>query len=297
MQVASADYEAEEEPEPIEPFREKNIRVFANVTSDESVGEPMEEMSVLLCDTFGDLLSTYFKSFSIEGTDMPWKAFMGDWIQDEIRRTFGISYDHRHDDCCYALVKMEKIEKSVKLGNLTDIGVKDYVQRAIENLNVSDSSEIRKFMKSYGTHYIDSHVTGNFIYQVFKFKRAGYHLLKSYIRQKNSRQHHKTTDLRTYFASYFLHQIGDIRVASGNKTIERWARKHLRDGQYLHSRPTLLRLRYNPVLVHKLNELLDNGALLGLSLKTLRPLFKDSYKAERYAEVVENDMKLWEINA
>lgn len=42
---------------------------------------------------------------------------------------------------------------------------------------------------------------------------------------------------------------------------------------------------------------MDKGALIGLNLKTLRPLFKDRRKADSYAEVVENDLQLWEINA
>lgn len=79
--------------------------------------------------------------------------------------------------------------------------------------------------------------------------------------------------------------------------IENWARQNLRDSQYLFSRPSLLRLHYNPILAFKLNDILDTGALLGLHLKTLRPLFKDKFSAERFAEIVENDMKLWEINA
>lgn len=86
-------------------------------------------------------------------------------------------------------------------------------------------------------------------------------------------------------------------MASGNKRIEEWARDNLRDSQYLFSRPSLLRLYYNAKLAIMLNDMLDNGALLGLGLKILRPLFKDKYKRDKYAEIVENDMKLWEVNA
>lgn len=88
-----------------------------------------------------------------------------------------------------------------------------------------------------------------------------------------------------------------LQIASGNKRIEQWARNNLLDSQYLYSRPSLLRVHYSPILAYKLNEMLDDGALLGLNLKILRPLFKDRYKRERYAEIVENDIKLWEINA
>lgn len=88
-----------------------------------------------------------------------------------------------------------------------------------------------------------------------------------------------------------------LQMASGNKRIEEWARDNLRDSQYLFSRPSLLRLYYNAKLAIMLNDMLDNGALLGLGLKILRPLFKDKYKRDKYAEIVENDMKLWEVNA
>ncbi|KAM3966013.1 torso-like protein [Aphomia sociella] len=292
-QVVSADYE-EENQEPSVPFSEKNIRVFANVTSIENNRESLSNIDILMCETFEDLLDTYFSNFKIEGTDKPWKAFMGDWILDEILRTLGIIYDGKPDNCCYILVKLTKTHKTVKLEDMSDVTVKDYVDSAIRKLNFSDPSELRKFMKSYGTHYIESYITGDFIYQVFKYKRPWYNVLKTKLRNSS---HTGSSNLRFYFSSYFLTQVGDIRIASGNKTVEEWARRNLRDSQYLYSRPSLLRLQSSPMLAYKLNQYLDNGALLGLGLKTLRPLFKDRRKAELYAEIVENDLQLWEVNA
>ncbi|XP_035443094.1 torso-like protein [Spodoptera frugiperda] len=300
-QVISADYEGEESEDSIVPFSEKNIKVFTNVTSKESGGEAdgVTSMELMLCETFDDLLDAYFKNFKIEGTDKPWKAFMGDWIHDEIMRTFGIEYEIMRNfgiDCCFVLVKLTKMHKTVELGNLNNVGVKDYVMRAIEDLNVTNTADVRRFMKSYGTHYIHSYATGNIIYQVFKYKRRGFDLLRSYIAMRNTGQA-SSANLRFYFSSYFLKQVGDIKIASGNKTIETWARTNLRDSQYLYSRPSLLRLNYNAVLVHKLNNLMDNGALIALNLKTLRPLFRDKRKADKYAEIVQNDLQLWENNA
>ncbi|XP_026736313.1 torso-like protein [Trichoplusia ni] len=296
-QVISAEYEGDESTEEIVPFSEKNIRVFTNITSKETNGEvnSITNMDMVLCETFDSLLNEYFKNFKIEGTDKPWKAFMGDWIPDEIMRTFGIDYESK-PDCCFVMVKLTKTHKSEQLGNLRGVALKDYVVRAIDKLNVSDTAEVRRFMRSYGTHYIDSYKTGNFIYQVFKYKRRGFDLLKSVINLTNRRPD-ALQNLRFYFSSYFLKQVGDIKIASGNKTTETWARNNLRDIQYLYSRPSLLRLHYSSTLVHQLHKQMDNGALIGLNLKTLRPLFKDKSKADKFAEVVENDLQLWEINA
>lgn len=91
---------------------------------------------------------------------------MGDWINDEIMRTMGLENDSKPDNCCYVLVKLTKRLKIVELTNINTLEPKEYIKRAIERLNVSDVADVRRFMKSYGTHYIDSYVTGNFIYQV-----------------------------------------------------------------------------------------------------------------------------------
>ena len=61
----SADYE--DDTETVEPFREKNIKVFENVSSKESLGDSMVDMNILLCESFEDLLTTYFQNFNIEG--------------------------------------------------------------------------------------------------------------------------------------------------------------------------------------------------------------------------------------
>ncbi|KAG6440353.1 hypothetical protein O3G_MSEX001185 [Manduca sexta] len=214
-QVVSADYEGEDARDASVPFSEKNLRVFLNVKSSFKYGdrEGITGMEVLLCETFEDLLNVYFQNFKIEGTDKPWKAFMGDWIPDEIMRTFGIEYDANPENCCYVLVKLTKKHKTVEVKeNLRGAVVKDYVAMAVNELNVSDASEVRRFMKSYGTHYIESYITGNSIYQVFKYKRGGYNMLRAYIRVRNLRPW-IPDNLRFYFSSYYLKQVGDIRVS------------------------------------------------------------------------------------
>lgn len=65
-QVLSADYE-DEENVGADLFREKNIRVFENVTSTESPGDTGIDMNILLCESFEDLLTNYFQNFKIEG--------------------------------------------------------------------------------------------------------------------------------------------------------------------------------------------------------------------------------------
>ncbi|VVD00144.1 unnamed protein product [Leptidea sinapis] len=59
---------------------------------------------------------------------------------------------------------------------------KVYVQRAIDRLNVTDSTAVR----------------------------SGYNLLRSYIKLRERRRSN-SDNIRFYFSSYFLKQVGDIR--------------------------------------------------------------------------------------
>ncbi|GBP71230.1 Torso-like protein [Eumeta japonica] len=255
-------------------------------------------MTFQFCDTMDDLLNVYFKDFHIEGTDKPWKVFMGDWIMDEVARALGIEYGYDADRCCYVLAKVSKTVRAVQMDNLNyGAPVKIYVKNALQNLNVSNPEEIRQFMKSYGTHYINSYMTGDAIYQVFTYKKLAYKMLKQRMRRRNASAKLSLDDLRFYFSSYFLRQVGNVMVASGNKTLEKWARRNLRDSQYLYSRPSVLKLYYNPILAYKLKNSLDDAALLGLDLKILTPIFNSPADAFKYTEMVENDLKLWEVNA
>jgi torso-like protein len=58
----------------------------------------------------------------------------------------------------------------------------------------------------------------------------------------------------------------------------------------------LLKLHENASLLRKLDGLLHNEALLQLNLRTLSPAFKDSVKREWFHEVIDNNLKLWEVN-
>lgn len=92
---------------------------------------------------------------------------MGDWIPEEIMRTLGIEYNPASENCCFVLAKLSKSHRTVKMDNLTgQVAVKEYVKRAINDLDYNDDAKMRRFMENYGTHYINSYVTGNFIYQV-----------------------------------------------------------------------------------------------------------------------------------
>lgn len=103
-------------------------------------------------------------------------------------------------------------------------------------------------------------------------------------------------ELASYFSPWSAEHIGKIQAASGNSTVEEWATEHLRINFYLFTYNSLLKLHENASLLRKLDGLLRNEALLQLNLRTLSPAFKDPVKREWFHEVIDNHLKLWEVN-
>lgn len=90
--------------------------------------------------------------------------------------------------------------------------------------------------------------------------------------------------------------MGKIKVASGNRTVESWASSKLRVHYYIFTYPSLLKIHGNPQLLSVLNDLLQNEALLQIDMRTLAPAFKDPAKKRWFEEVLDNFLKLWEVN-
>lgn len=67
--------------------------------------------------------------------------------------------------------------------------------------------------------------------------------------------------------------------------------------KYLNFRyASLLKLHKDAALLNTLDGLLGNEALLQLDLRALTPVFKDPAKKKWFQEVIDNQIKLWEVN-
>lgn len=103
-------------------------------------------------------------------------------------------------------------------------------------------------------------------------------------------------ELTGYFSPWYAEHVGKILSASGNETVENWALQRLRVKFYFFTFASLLKLHGDTKLLSELNGLLGNEALLKLGLKTLAPAFKDVKKKAWFHEVMDNNLKLWEVN-
>lgn len=139
------------------------------------------------CDNKQQLFKAYFREFQIEEMSSPWKAFTDGWHAEITAKKLGInsSYivgDYRFVELVlkvhkiiyflcinsYVLVRVSRFRERAKLqrpiapNQLIEQGVLD----KINNITVGDTVSVLQFIQKYGTHYINSYVTGNSLYQV-----------------------------------------------------------------------------------------------------------------------------------
>ncbi|XP_050355660.1 torso-like protein isoform X1 [Nymphalis io] len=284
-------------------FREPTVSVFQDTERFVVAPKPRQAKTLFdgdfhmeFCDNLKQLLQAYFRDFSFERLERPWRAFTAGWPTDIMARNLGINSSFINGDHCYVLVRVSRFRETAKLKDLPpNIAVEDVVNEAIQDISIGDTVSVADFIRKYGSHYIASYVTGNSLYQVFVFSRGVYSRIKERVKSRGVSDL-PTSEMSNYFSPLFAEHVGAVKVASGNKTVESWAMKRLRVHYYIFSYPSLLKLHGEPTLLRNLDTLLGNEALLQLELKTLSPAFKDIKKRKWFEEVIDNYLKLWESN-
>uniref|UniRef100_A0A182Q629 MACPF domain-containing protein n=1 Tax=Anopheles farauti TaxID=69004 RepID=A0A182Q629_9DIPT len=250
------------------------------------------------CDNRRQLFQAYFRDFQIERLDSPWRAYTEGWHPEVAAKKLGIQSKYlERDDYCYVLVRVSRFRDSARFAkpippNQT---IEPEVARKVQSVVIGDTTSAVQFMNRYGTHYINSYVTGNSLYQVFVFNKRNYAHVKEKLKTRGVLALSKV-DLYEHFAPWYVEHMGKIRCASGNATVEAWAARKLRLSYYVFTYSSLLKLHGDGALLRILSELLQNEAILQLDLRSLSLIFKDPAKRAWYEEILDNYLKLWEVN-
>ncbi|CAK9804786.1 Torso-like protein [Anthophora plagiata] len=281
-------------------FREPTLDVFRNPVAMASRSQQAAtvfngDFHMEFCDNIRQLLQAYFRDFTFERLERPWRAFTGSWSKAAIARHLGISASFITGEHCYVLVRVARFRESQKLSGTADSMILDEaVLRETENVTVGDTASVVRFIKHFGSHYIAAYITGNSLYQVFVYTPQAYLCIKERLKTRGVADL-SNLELSNYFSPWYAEHMGSIQAASGNRTVETWAMERLRN-QYIFSYGSLLKLHGNVMLLKQLDSLLGNEALLQLQLRTLAPIFKDQQRREWFLEVIDNYFKLWEVN-
>ncbi|XP_021916589.1 torso-like protein isoform X2 [Zootermopsis nevadensis] len=288
-------------------FREPTVDIFRN-TSLQTPLQASTEMTnsaspvfhgdfhMEFCDNLRQLLQAYFRDFTFERLDKPWRAFTASWSRAAVARHLGIRSSYVTGQHCYVLVRVSRHRESAKLGTASkDLELDEAVEQEVDNVQVGNAASVIEFVRNFGSDSIASYATGNSLYQVFVYNPPIYRSIKDRLRTQGV-SNLSNVELASLFSPWSAEHIGEIQAASGNATVEEWATENLRIHFYLFTYTSLLKLHQNGNLLRKLDSLLGNEALLQLNLRMLSPAFKDSIKQQWFHEVIDNYLKLWEVN-
>jgi len=256
------------------------------------------EFHMEFCDNVRQLMQAYLRDFTFEGLDKPWQAFTTGWSSPEtIARHMGINSSFVHKEYCYVLVRLSRYWDTVKLSRMpNNVNLLDSMAQEIDRILVGDEASVLMFTKRVGTHYINSFVTGNSLYQVFVYRKPVYIRIRERLKSKGI-SNLSPVELSNFFSPWYAEHIGQIQVASGNRTVQNWAQVNLRIHYYIFTYASLLKIHGDPKLLGELNGLLQNEALLHLELKRLTPVFKDPIKRGWFSEILDNYLNLLEVNS
>lgn len=158
-------------------FKEPTKNIFQGLSVVETVEENPKggfngDFHMEFCDNKQQLFQAYFREFHIEEMNSPWKAFTDGWHAEITAKKLGINSSYIIGDYSYVLVRVSRFRERARLqrpiapNQLID---PDVVAK-VNNITVGDTVSVLQFIQKYGTHYINSYVTGNSLYQVSRNK-------------------------------------------------------------------------------------------------------------------------------
>uniref|UniRef100_A0A1B6KRP8 MACPF domain-containing protein n=1 Tax=Graphocephala atropunctata TaxID=36148 RepID=A0A1B6KRP8_9HEMI len=290
-------------------FREPIVDVFKNVPIRNSLSAKVASNPLIqgdfhmeFCDNVRQLLQAYFRDFAVERLDRPWQAFTGSWPPSAVARNLGINASYVTGRHSYVLVRLARHreasrvqEDAVMTPDSSELH--EAVARQAALVTPGDTASVIEFIKSFGSHYVRSFVTGNTLFQVFVYSPAIYSRIKEVMKVRGVSAL-SSEEIDSYFSPWYAEHTGRILAASGNSTLESWAEQNLRTQFYFFMYSSLIKLHHqdSSELLRDLNRLMGNEALLQLDLRTLAPVFKDPARRQWFEEVIDNNLKLWEVN-
>lgn len=80
--------------------------------------------------------------------------------------TTGLDMSYVSGDHCYVLVRVARHRETANLAmDMESTDLHEPVAKQVASVNVGDSLSVIEFVRSFGSHYVTSYVTGNSLYQ------------------------------------------------------------------------------------------------------------------------------------
>nr|BAN21223.1 conserved hypothetical protein [Riptortus pedestris] len=294
-------------------FREPTVDIFKDIESMKNMKKSVDtngfngNFEIAFCDDLQELFKTYFQNFSIERLDAPWEPFLESFTNESLAYSLGINVSYVSGDHCYVLVRISRLSEKATFSpsfEPTNSSISESVLEKARTVKEGDVSSVMQFIKTFGSHYISSYSTGNSMYQVIVYSPKIYRKLKEKILSAGILEALGSSEINAMFSPQYAEHMGIVQTSSGNNTLIEWAQSTLQSSYTISSEDSaneinytsLLKLYKNSKLLKELKMLLGNEALLHLNLKTVEPVFKDEKTRNWFVEILDNNLKLWEVN-
>jgi len=255
------------------------------------------EFHIDLCEDVQQLVQAYFRRFSIETLDKPWHAFAGGWRTPSLAKYFGLDPAFVQGDYRYMLVRVLMVRSAGRADPMPNATVLPNFTNNLHSFGVKDYISTFNFFNDVGTHYISSYLTGNSIYQVFVYDNQGFEAVKRRLSESGWVRSSYMAQL-PYLLPLWVKHMGKVMVLNGKPQTIQSIREALTIRFLFSVYPNIFKMHDNAELVRKVEKYLKHepDGLLGLELKTLDVVFKDSAKQKWFYETLQQTLQLWEVN-
>jgi torso-like protein len=212
----------------------------------------------------------------------------------------GISIDVLDGDSSFVLIKLTKNSGSVDVDG-RNLRLSPSAAQAAGAVRAGDENSVLEFVENYGSHYIRSVTIGDAIYQVLALTKEQMNELKAATRGVKRLSLNDWSRLyEDHLAPWKVRETGNVRVASGDVRLQRFAEEQLRVNAQFGSYANLVNgLTKNPTNVQMLEELgRETAAVVAVEFASLKSYVGNGniQAREYYGEIIDTHSALWEAN-
>lgn len=252
-----------------------------------------DNFQVFFCDDQTELMEAYFRDFTADAVEQPHKLYTGSWHSSTKSKYFGLSKESFDGDSSFILVKLPKKTVTYKTGNR--MALKSGPGKSARSIQQGNPESAMKFIRSYGSHYIQSVTVGEVVYQVFALNKDQYEVAKMNMGNLNARN--LQTFHKDHLAPWLVRDTGKIQAASGDRSLKQFLESSLVDQGQFGSYSNIFKLQEDPALMQTLEDLAqDTSAVVGLHFGSMNQWIPDIQTREYYNGLVDTQSSLWGAN-
>jgi torso-like protein len=278
-------------------FDDNSIRRTERPGPNSFAQNPVE---ISICDDVSELKEAYFRSFHAEGIAQPHKLYTGSWRTPTMAKYLGISIDVLDGDSSFVLIKLTKNSGTVDIDG-RNLRLSSGAAQAAGEVRSEDEKSVLNFVENYGSHYIRSVTIGDAIYQVLALTKEQMDGLKAATRGVKRLSVNDWDRLYdNHLAPWKVRETGNIKVASGDVRLQRFAEEQLRVNAQFGSYANLVHgLTKKAANVQMLEELgRETTAVVAVDFASLKSYVGNGniQAREYYTEIIDTHSALWEAN-